>query len=127
MGTVRLRLSSREKERWLPPGPSLLLSFSLELPLLFRVEGTLAISNSPPATRGSCSRRLATRSTMDRATPASISSTNGKRQDTRVTPGPTSSREGSRKEDLGPQENISQQIQHLTMTTSTFRGWTRYR
>merc|ERR1712183_1194443 len=31
----------------------------------------------------------------------------------------------SRKEDLDTQENISQQIQHLTMTTSTCRGWTQ--
>merc|ERR1712212_1015559 len=116
-----------QRERWPPPGPSLLLFFSLELPLLFRVEGTLATFNSPPATRGSCSRRLATRLTMDRATPAIISSTNGKRQGTRVMHGPTSSRVGLRKEDLGTQENISQQIQHLTMTTSTFRGWTHCR
>merc|ERR1711974_108068 len=77
-------VSPPERERWPPPGPSLLLSFSLELPLLFRVEGTLATSNSPPATSGSCSRRLAMRLTMDRATRASISSTNGRRQGTRV-------------------------------------------
>merc|ERR1711974_494557 len=109
-------VSPPERERWPPPGPSLLLSFSLELPLLFRVEGTLATSNSPPATSGSCSRRLAMRLTMDRATRASISSTNGRRQGSRV---------DSRKEDLDTQENISQQIQHLTMTTSTCRGWTR--
>merc|ERR1711935_484707 len=116
-----------QRERWPPPpGNSLLLSFSLELLLLFRVEGTLAIS-PPQATRGSSSRRLVMILTMDRATRASISSTNGKRQGTRVMPGPTSSRVDSRKEDLGTQENISQQIQHLTMTTSTCRGWTRCR
>merc|ERR1711981_66321 len=114
-------------ERWPPPpGPSLLLSFSLELPLLFRVGGTLATS-SPQATSGSSSRRQATRLTMDRATRASISSTNGRRQGTRVMHGPTSSRVGSRKEDLATQESISQQIQHLTMTTSTCRDWTHFR
>merc|ERR1711990_53892 len=111
-------------ERWPPPpGPSLLLSFSLELPLLFRVGGTLATS-SPQATSGSSSRRQATRLTMDRATQASISSTNGRRQGTRVMHGPTSSREGSRRGDLVIQESISQQIRHLTMTTLTYRGWT---
>merc|ERR1711935_1327338 len=116
-----------QRERWPPPpGTSLLLSFSLELLLLFRVEGTPAISPTQ-ATSASSSRRLATILTMDRATRASISSTNGKRQGTRVMHGPTSSRVGSRKEDLVTQENISQQIQHLTMTTSTCRGWTRCR
>merc|ERR1712203_60680 len=62
---------------------------------------------------------------MDRwDTPASISNIDGKRRGIRVMYGPTSSRGDSRKEDLVTQESINQQTQHLTMTTSTCRGWT---
>merc|ERR1711936_699550 len=118
---VRLRLPTREMAA---ARPLLALSSSWEPSLLFRVEGTLGISPAQ-ATRGSCSRRLAMRLIMDRwDTPASISNTDGKRRGIRVMYGPISSRVDSRKEDLVTQESINQQTQHLTMTTSTCRGWT---
>merc|ERR1712004_395116 len=111
-----------QRERWLLlPGPSLLPSSSLESSSLLRVEGTLAISLLPTA-RGSSSRRLEMRLTMGRVTQASTSNTNGKKQDTGVMPGPTSSRVGSRREDLAILGSIFLPIQHLTMTTSTCRG-----
>merc|ERR1711953_1072335 len=117
---VPLRLSTRE--RWLLlPDPSLLPFSSLELSLLLRVEGTLAISSLPTA-RGSSSRKLEMRLTMGRVTPASTSNTNGKRQDTRAMPGLTSSRVGSRREDLAILGSIFLPTQHLTMTPSTCRG-----
>merc|ERR1712055_46281 len=117
---VPLRLSTRE--RWLLlPGPSLLSSSFLELSSLLRVEGILAISSLPTA-RGSSSRRLEMRLTMGRVTQASTSNTNGKRQDTRAMPGLTSSRVGSRREDLAILGSIFLPTQHLTMTTSICRG-----
>merc|ERR1712203_802732 len=58
---------------------------------------------------------------MDRWDTPAISNTDGKRRGIRVMYGPTNSRVDSRKEDLVTQESISQQTQHLTMTTSTCR------